>query len=366
VKILLIEPYYGGSHRAWADGYCHHSRHEITLLTLPAQFWKWRMQGGAVTLARLLEEQDLQSDVILASDMLNLATFRALTSERTQNTPVALYFHETQLTYPQNSRQQHGWRYGFINYISALAADAVFFNSYYHLDVFFKTLPNMLKHFGDYNELPTVEILRRKSSVLALGLDLQRFDAHRVEKPANDEPPLIVWNHRWETDKNPGLFFRALYGLVERDVAFRVAITGENFQQNPTEFEDARERLGDRVVQYGYRVEFADYARLLWEADIVVSASNQEFFGGSMAEAIYCGCVPILPWRLNYPYLIPEAAQEACLYKGNALMSALEHHLRGDLRVDVAALQAHIGQFDWSAMAKLYDDALAALLSVAP
>lgn len=52
MRILLIEPYYGGSHKAWADGLWHYSRHHIDLLTLPAQFWKWRMQGGAITLAR--------------------------------------------------------------------------------------------------------------------------------------------------------------------------------------------------------------------------------------------------------------------------------------------------------------------------
>ena len=40
MKVLLIEPYYGGSHRAWAEGYAAHSSHGLTLLTLPARFWK--------------------------------------------------------------------------------------------------------------------------------------------------------------------------------------------------------------------------------------------------------------------------------------------------------------------------------------
>jgi hypothetical protein len=41
MRILLIEPYFGGSHKAWAQGYVTHSRHDVTLLTLPARFWKW-------------------------------------------------------------------------------------------------------------------------------------------------------------------------------------------------------------------------------------------------------------------------------------------------------------------------------------
>jgi hypothetical protein len=49
MKILLLEPYCGGSHRAWAQGYAARSRHDVTLLTLPARFWKWRMQGGALS-----------------------------------------------------------------------------------------------------------------------------------------------------------------------------------------------------------------------------------------------------------------------------------------------------------------------------
>jgi glycosyltransferase involved in cell wall biosynthesis len=357
MRVLLIEPYYGGSHRAWADSYRLFSRHEITLLTLPAQFWKWRMHGGAVTLARLMQTHNPRPDVILASDMFNLATFRALSE--TQDVPTALYFHENQLTYPQNSRQRHGWQYGFVNYISAMAADTVYFNSRYHLEAFFDMLPRMLKHFGDYNELESIEPLRAKSSVLALGIDLLRFDPHRPATiRSSDEPPLIVWNHRWEEDKNPHAFFYGLYGLAKRDIPFRVALVGENFRQNPQEFEEARERLGGRVVQYGFTPDFADYARLLWEADHVVSTAYQDFFGIAVAEAIYCGCVPLLPRRLNYPDLLPESAQDDCLYPGNTLLPLLIRHLQGEIVTDKQALHEYISRFDWSVMAAHYDDAL--------
>lgn len=69
LKILSIEPYYGGSHRAWVDGYSQHSEHDIELLTMPAQFWKWRMQGGAVTMARLFSERGYQPELIIASEI---------------------------------------------------------------------------------------------------------------------------------------------------------------------------------------------------------------------------------------------------------------------------------------------------------
>ena len=49
VRILALEPYYGGSHKAFLDGWSAASRHEFTLLTLPAYKWKWRMRHSAVT-----------------------------------------------------------------------------------------------------------------------------------------------------------------------------------------------------------------------------------------------------------------------------------------------------------------------------
>ena len=362
MNVLLIEPYYGGSHKTWADGYKRHSQHEVTLLTLPDQFWKWRMQGGAVTLARLYQNGNYQPDVILASDMFNLATFRALTQDLTADIPIALYFHETQLTYPQNTRQKHGWQYAFVNYISALSADRVFFNSPYHLNVFFENLPRMLKHFADYNELQTVDEIRQKSAVLPLGVDLKRYDAFR-KQPNTDESPLILWNHRWEDEKNPRAFFSALYALADDGIDFRVALTGENVRQEPHEFEEAKERLREHIVQFGYVDDFSDYARLLWESDYVVSTAHQEFFGGAVAEAVYCGCVPILPNRLNYPHLLPTEAHTACLYrdKGQALYHLLRKHLTGEIHVDVVPLQQYVSQFDWSVVAPLYDKILTEL-----
>ncbi len=361
-NVLLIEPYYGGSHRAWADGYVRYSEHHVQLLTLPAQFWKWRMQGGAVTLARLFAERKLQPDVILASDMFNLATFRALT--RLDATPCAVYFHENQLTYPQNSRQRHGWQYGFVNYVSALTADVVYFNSVFHQAAFLDELPRMLKHFGDYNELATVEQIRAKAQVLPLGLDLRRFDAHQVDRDPS-QPSLILWNHRWEADKNPDLFFAVLYRLANEGIAFRVALAGENFQQEPTNFEQARRELGDRVVHYGYVADFAEYARLLWSADYVVSTANQDFFGIAIAEAMYCGCIPLLPYRLNYPALMPDAFKSACLYSANDLYTLLKRHLQGEISVDnINPLQEFITRFDWQRMAPQYDAALTRLAQV--
>ena len=75
MKILILEPYYTGSHKQWAEGYKKYSNHEIEILSMKGQFWKWRMHGGAVTLAKQFNNLDYKPDLILSTDMLDFSTF---------------------------------------------------------------------------------------------------------------------------------------------------------------------------------------------------------------------------------------------------------------------------------------------------
>lgn len=317
------------------------------------------MQGGAVALARMYLQLDSMPDVVVISDMVDLSLFKALIQPEI---PLVLYFHENQLTYPQNSRQSHGWQYGFVNYASALTADAVFFNSHYHQRDFLEALPRMLKHFGDYNELQTVNEIASKSSVLPLGLDLRYFDDRTLPSMHQNDIPIILWNHRWEEDKNPGGFFEVLYRLDAEGIPFQLIVTGENVRQEPTEFLQARARLRDRIIHFGYVDASRDYANLLWQADYIVSTAYQDFFGISVAEAIYCKCIPLLPDRLNYPYLLPEMYHSTCLYRDGKLFQLLQYHLLGMNHVDTTALRQKIAEFDWQFMAHRYDDTLEELV----
>jgi glycosyltransferase involved in cell wall biosynthesis len=363
VKILIIEPYYTGSHAQWATGYRAHSTHDVDILKLGGVYRKWRMHGGAVTLARRFLESGLEPDLILATDMLDLTTFQALTRSRTARTPMVVYFHENQLSYPwsptdRDVQQKRDKHYGFINYASALAADAVFFNSNYHLTSFHGDLEKLLKHFPDHNELGSLEVLQTKCSVLRLGIDLERYNEFAIERtgPAKDPPPLILWNHRWEYDKNPDVFFKTLYRLAGRGIDFEVAILGENFSQVPVQFLKAREALGNRVVQFGYVDGFAEYARWLFRADVLPVTSNQDFFGAGVAEAIYCGCRPLLPLRLAYPELIPEPHHPSVFYPHeNQFESRLEQMLLEPRQPAEPELKAAVANFDWRRMAPVYD-----------
>jgi glycosyltransferase involved in cell wall biosynthesis len=376
--ILLISPYHGGSHQAWAEGYRRYSQLKVDLLTLPARFWKWRMHGGAVTLSRQFMNHDRQPRVILATDMLDLTTFLALTRRRSQHVPTALYMHENQLTYPLPDdgsigpmRRQLGERdqhYAFINYASMLAADLVFFNSDFHRQSFFAALPRFLKHFPEYNELGTVEELAGKCQVLPIGIDLRRLNrSGQATSPtiasSLKEPPLIIWNQRWEYDRNPADFFRALYEIQAEGIPFRLALCGQQFGRRPDVFDEAIDRLSDHVVHVGYAPESV-YWDLLWKSSLIISTSHHEFFGISIVEAISCHTFPILPCRLSYPELISEPFHQRCLYHSQSgLLKRIRWSLTHPKEIATVAdqLARKVQVYDWSQLASQYDARLSQL-----
>ncbi len=361
MKILILEPFYTGSHQQWIEGYQRVSQHQVQVMTLPGRHWKWRMIGGAPRLARRYRESGWQSDLILASDMLDVATFLGLARVDPRYTKVALYFHENQITYPWSPGDlprdhERNNLYGYTNFTSALAADALLFNSRFHLDSFLEQLPLFLGQFPDHQEIAQVESLRQKAHVLPLGLDLKPLDTFR-SKDGPSNSPVILWNHRWEYDKNPDDFFGLLFRLKDAGYDFRLIVLGKAYAQSPAIFEQARSRLSDRILHWGYARNREEYARLLWQADLLPVTAIQDFFGGSVIEAIYCGCYPLLPNRLAYPEHLPKSMAPHCLYGNNhelgARMQALLTHPPG-LRA-VVKLRDFVSKYDWSNLNLKYD-----------
>ena len=371
MRITIAEPYCSGSHAAWAQEYASRSRHEVELLTLPGRNWKWRMHGGAVTLASMFLASAHCPDLILATDMLDLTTFLALTRGTSSRCRCAIYFHENQLTYPwspddPDKGTQRDLHYAFINYASALAADAVLFNSSYHKDAFLGALPGFLRGFPDATEPASVGRIAKKSRVLPLGMDLKRLDRHRPQASTEPGAPLILWNHRWEFDKGPEEFFSALYRLADEGLDFRLAVLGESFERAPAVFKQARARLGSRVLQWGYLENFATYAEWLWRADILPVTSRQEFFGASVVQALYCNCSALLPDRLSYPEHVPAKVADGILYResenlADRLGTLVRESCNGE-SCNGELLRDFVGRYDWDKLAPVYDSFLEALV----
>ncbi len=352
-RVLTIEPFYGGSHKAFVDGLISTSAHEFRLLTHPPCFWKWRMRGAALTMADKANALDFQPHLVLASDMLSLAEFRSLYKN---DVPAILYMHENQLCYPSPQQDHRDLHFGFTNISSCMAASMVLWNSSYHMASFMAELPRFVSLMPDQRPGTLAERIKQKSRVIYPGVDLESIE---VEPLIREGPPLVLWNHRWEFDKRPQLFFNALYELERRGMDFKVAVLGESFQAKPEEFLDARQRLGKRVARFGYVEGRREYARWLRRCSVSVSTAEQENFGIAAVEAAYAGARPLWPDALSYPELLSATCGDGHLYSDfGELVLKLEEVLRGDV-YDRALHKRHakaLSRFDWSRVVCLYDD----------
>ena len=366
LRVALLEPFYGGSHAQWLDGFQKHSQHQVRPFTLPGRHWKWRMHGGAVTLAKDYLESGFQADVILASDMLDLTTFLALTRKHTAHIPTAIYFHENQLAYPwsptdADPQLQRDHHYSFINYSSALAADALFFNSPDNRDSFLEALPHFLRMYPDAQELGTLKRLATISDILPLGMDLQPLDQGQTAK-APTTAPTILWNHRWEHDKGPDLFFETLIDFSQRGIPYELIVLGEQYTKAPPIFAKAKTALQEHIRHWGYAPSRADYAHWLWQADILPVTARQDFFGGSVVEAMYCGVRPLLPHRLAYAMHIPSAHWPEYFYHADQDFAPRLQALLQNFQ-PTPQVRPWAAAYDWSELIPEYDDCLQALTS---
>jgi len=353
-SILLVEPYLSGSHQAWAEGYAEHTRHDVTLLTLPGRFWKWRMFGGSLTLGRQAAELDTP-DVLLVSDMVDLPSFLGHAGSAIGDTRTILYMHENQLTYPLSPTARDDLAYAYMNWSSMVRANEVWFNSQFHLDSVFEAMPKFLRHFPDHRHTHLVEAVADKSIVMPVGVELGWIGSTK-----KSQPPLIIWNQRWEYDKDPVRLFAALQRLVGTGAQFRIALCGENFRNVPGEFDKARTQLAGHLVQYGY-ADRDIYRRLLLEASVVISTAKHEFFGVAAVEAMAAGAIPVFPNALSYPELMPLEVHDETLYRDDEdldrlLVKAIADVERRDRLQSVIA--PSMERFSWSRLAPAYDKSI--------
>jgi glycosyltransferase involved in cell wall biosynthesis len=369
MRILALEPYFGGSHRAFLDDWWAHSRHNWTVLGLPPFKWKWRMRHSAYTLAEQVRRRVAAGerwDAFFCSDMLDLAAFYGLAPPELRQIPSVAYFHENQLTYPVRHESERDYHFGYTNMTTALAATRVWFNSAFNRDSFLEALPAFLKRMPDYQPFEAVERIRVKSEICPQGV--REMPSRGERQPG---PLRILWAARWEHDKNPQLFFDAVKLLRTRGVELRVSVIGEQFRETSDVFAWAAEHFRDCIDRWGYQESRAEYEAALREADVIVSTADHEFFGVSVVEAIAAGAYPVLPRRLSYPEIlsgVDPADKQMFFYDGAASeladrLGALAQRVgAGDMwKGDAQRAARAVQRFTWPALAPRLDDALVLL-----
>ena len=310
LNIAAIETFYGGSHRVFIDGLKQHSRHKITLFTLPNQFWRSRIKNGTSEIIQNVDNLG-EFDLIFATSFCNIAELKALVGPSCP--PVVLYVHENQHTYPRSTQQKRDFHVEWIDFMNTVTADFVIYNSDFHRNSYHQAI-------GTYiNEIPRTRLspeywkkrAQERSVTLYPGTDTPN---NLSKNTSVNNVPRIVWNHRWEYDKQPTLFLKTLIQCMDAGYDFEVILLGESTSVPSKECKILIKQLSKRIFHQGYVEYREDYFSLLASGDIIVSTAIQENFGLSIVEAIQCGCFPLLPNRLSYPELIPKEYHSNVLY----------------------------------------------------
>lgn len=294
---IFLEPYYGGSHKAFADKYTR-SEDNWQLLTLPATKWRWRMRHAAIFFAEQINKNypNHKWEKVLATDMMNFAEFISLAPENIRKAEKIFYFHENQLTYPHSNKTEKDYHFAFTNIISAAVADKVLFNSIFHKNEFLNASRIFLKKMPDFKPLSVVESIQKKSEVFYPYVDIKIIP--RKKNPI----PVITWAARWEEDKNPKEFFLAIENIVKSGIQCRINVLGGNVSSSAIgnifcEFKQKYEHIIDN---WGF-VSYDNYQKILNKTDIFVSTAIHEFYGITALEAHKAGAFCLLPNRLAYP-----------------------------------------------------------------
>ena len=358
LRIAALEPYAAVSHLSFLEGLAQHGAHDLRFFTLPARYWKWRMRTASMHYAQALANEE-PFDLFLASDYLNLAELRALLPEAHRDTPCVVYFHENQVSYPLQEGERRDVHHGLTHLHAILCASSAVFNSEYHRRSFFSGLEELLRKVPDVDIVPALETARSRSQVLPIGTTLEG-SAPRAELA--DGCPRILWNHRWEYDKDPLRFVRALVQLDRDGVDYRLHLLGQCFREMPPGVENELARIAHRIDVSGFLPDHPTYLKTLRASDIVCSTAKHEFFGVGTLEALRSGCMPLLPADLAYPELLPELDDaDRFLYDPGgsfveALARSIEASRSGAWMEARTRIQEATARFHWESLAPRYDE----------
>lgn len=399
LNVLFLEPFGGGSHRAFYEGWSASSSHRFHVLSLPANHWKWRSRHAALTLAEkadeLLGTVD-QPDVIVASSMLELASWRGLVRKELSRIPAVLYFHENQFTYPLSEGQTRDYHYAYSQLLSAFAADEVWFNTEYHAHEFFDAASEWLARMPDgKKQLPRLREVEANFRVCPPGIgSAGKFSPSNSYLPSSVRSrPVLGWVGRWEHDKAPERFVALVQYLIAAGEEFELVLLGGRFPQEHPALRQMQSIAKDRVLFSGYAESQAEYWHWLSQIDVVVSTARHEFFGIAVVEAVAAGAWPCVPDALAYPEVLNprfdhssqtlesigmDSAQRPFFYRPTVApdhTDSLESRIRSmlqqlrcppkDRQPTYRSIQSRFiaSRYSWTNLAREYDLRLADLVS---
>ncbi len=366
-NVLLLSGYHAASHRYWSEQLVSGLPHfGWTSIALPDRHFYWRVRSNALTFAYQHPAVNENYDLIVATSMVDLCNLRGLLPHL-GSASTLLYFHENQFAYPQRQANNNLINAQLTSIYSALVADKLVFNSEYNRDSFFEGARQLLAKMPDGTPKNLLDELPTRSIVVPVPV---REELSSLMTANNNKTVEILWNHRWEYDKQPQVFFAAIKKLLATGVRVSLHVMGQSFRQTPDCFNEFQKDHGDCIVTWGFQ-PIEKYQQILASADIVVSAALHDFQGLGMQEAIAAGCIPIAPDRMAYPeyickeYLysvtapdsatLSEAQEVDMLYQ--KLLWIIETSAKPTVR-----LQTAIQRYKTSELLPIYDRLISSLI----
>ncbi|XP_030183341.1 glycosyltransferase-like domain-containing protein 1 isoform X5 [Lynx canadensis] len=312
MSILIIEAFYGGSHKQLAD-LLQEELEDCVLYSLPAKKWHWRARTSALYFSQNIPISE-QYRILFASSVLNLTELTALRPDLGKLKKI-LYFHENQLVYPVKKCQERDFQYGYNQILSCLVADVVVFNSVFNMESFLTSIGKFMKLIPDHRPKDLESIIRPKCQVIYFPIrfpDVSRFMPKH--KTTHLQKILSLKGNGGAAPSMAPAFHQEQKGSEN-------LLKNFNSESGPCNAAQ-QENLGSSLMQEPdlRMCHSSDNSSSLHEEDKQNTTSSPcDIFGGiddpqrplhivwphRWLEAVYCGCYPLCPKDLVYPEIFP-------------------------------------------------------------
>ncbi len=351
MQIMAIESFDRGSHRQFREILTRHSQHHWRWAANASTPWKWAMRAGGLSASM---DESPNAEILFCTSLIDVAVTRIrFESKIGKRIPTVLYMHENQAEYPGDPERNPDPRdiqFALTNLNSIFAADLVLWNSRWNLESFIGRIVDVLQHCRGLAFEDLEGEIRQRSNVAWCPVEVP--DPTLPCPIQQDNVPLVVWPHRHEHDKGPDQLLEL--ARSHRELKCRWALLGERFDRVPESIQIFREEFAESIVYDGYPNRDI-YESILGAADWVCSTARHEFFGLSVVEAMFAGCLPWVPAGLSYRELLPAAA------RGLSPDSPPE-----DPQAVINAIRWHLGAAEAPNAARRIDSLLEGLLNQPP
>jgi hypothetical protein len=304
LRILALEPYYGGLRKAVMQCIMRNSHHQWTLLKLPARRVERRLEAAARWFAELIQRDHLDQDcdLLFTGEMMNVSELQRA-CPRLAKCASVVYFHDNQV--PAEPEDERGSQLDFVNINNAMGATEIWFNSQWHLDTFLDRAAALIQRHPDLAGLSPISELRAKSQVVLPPTDLVRCGKILETNPKLEKVPrsLLIDTR----GANIPLLVKCLQSLQQRDKSMTFFIVGPQ-----RGIPDAIPRIAIDSRDENAQLE------ALHKAMVYLSLRNGATTDELLLLSRAADCYPVVPDSGLFAELLPQSMHMGCLHDSTA------------------------------------------------